>query len=236
MKIIAVGDIHHGPNIDQIEAAIEREKPDLTVLMGDYFDQFDDHPCDTYRTAKWLKESLAKPNRVHLWGNHDLPYSMPMHFSCPGYTPQKAAVIHAVLDDSDWARFKLWHREGKWFFSHAGLSMEYAPVNITVFSEYLEAEEKAAWRLLPSYSPHWIWSVGRARGGVALVGGLLWCDWNREFTPIPGINQVVGHTPGRTLRVTRGDETENWCIDLSSPIGVTHILAIDNDSVRAVEV
>lgn len=58
-KLLAVGDIHHRPNLEQIDAASDREKPDLTILLGDYFDH-------ARHTALWLKQSLGKPNRVHL--------------------------------------------------------------------------------------------------------------------------------------------------------------------------
>jgi hypothetical protein len=235
-KIVAVGDIHHGPNLEQIEAAIEREKPDLTVFIGDYFDQFGDQPEHAYLTAKWLKGSLAKPDRVHLWGNHDLPYWQPAHAWCPGYTPQKLAAIRALMDDSDWARLKLWHIDGGWLFTHAGLSLPYAPADITTLEEFLRAEEKSAWAAMNVFSPHWIWSIGRSRGGPVPCGGLLWCDWAHEFTPVPGLNQVIGHTPGSTLRVMNDSSSENWCIDLTSPTGITHLLVIDGQGARRLQV
>ena len=94
-RILSVGDIHNGPNLDHIDKAIARERPDLTVFVGDYFDQFGDGPEHAYRTAKWLKNSLAEPDRIHLWGNHDLAYWEPVHFRCPGYTPEKREAIRA---------------------------------------------------------------------------------------------------------------------------------------------
>src|ERR1035437_3224866 len=108
-KIVAVGDIHHGPNLEQIDEAIEREKPDFTIFIGDYFDQFHDHYDHARRTALWLKASLAKANRIHLWGNHDLPYGFSEYTYCPGYDPAKERAIRSVLDEHDWAKLKLWH-------------------------------------------------------------------------------------------------------------------------------
>jgi hypothetical protein len=102
--------------------------------------------------------------------------------------------------------------------------------------DYLCIEEKCAWAALTSREPHWFWSVGMARGGFTPVGGLLWCDWSREFQPVPGLNQVMGHTPARTFRTIRGMTSENWCIDVSNMTGITHILAIDDSSVRPVEI
>jgi len=235
-KLVAVGDIHHGPNLEQIEAAIEREQPDLTVFVGDYFDQFHDHYDHARRTAIWLKQSLAKPNRVHLWGNHDLPYGFSEYAYCPGYDPAKERAIRSVLDEQDWAKLKLWHLESRWLFTHAGLSLPYALTDTVNLRDYLRTEEKRAWAALTSREPHWFWSVGMARGGFTPVGGLLWCDWEREFKPVPGLNQVLGHTPARTFRVMHGPSSENWCIDVTSMTGITHILAIDDSGPRPVEV
>lgn len=235
-KIVAVGDIHHGPNLGQIEATIEREKPDLTVFVGDYFDQFHDHFDHARRTALWLKRSLAKPNRVHLWGNHDLPYGFSSYANCPGYDPAKERAIRSVLDESDWAQLKLWHLEGNWLFTHAGLSLQYAPTDVSNLRNYLQCEEKRAWEALTTRNPHWIWSIGQSRGGAARCGGLLWCDWTREFTPVPGLHQVLGHTPGHSFRVMNGSASENWCIDLTSLTGITHLLVIDDHAARPLAV
>lgn len=235
-KLLAIGDLHHGPNLEQIDAAIEREQPDLTIFLGDYFDQFHDHYDHARRTALWLKKSLAKPNRIHLWGNHDLPYGFSEYTHCPGYDPAKERAIRSVLDEQDWAKLKLWHREGSWLFTHAGLSRRYTPANLANLNTYLAAEENAAWAALTSRQPHWFWSIGKARGGFTPVGGLLWCDWDREFIPVPGLNQVLGHTPASDFRVKYDAQSENWCIDVTSITGITKILAIENDVAVAVEV
>jgi hypothetical protein len=235
-KIVAVGDIHHGPNLEQIEAAIEREQPDRTVFVGDYFDQFYDQPEHAYVTAKWLKASLEKPHRIHLWGNHDLPYAFPEHCRCPGFTTEKQQAIRSVIGPEDWIKFEMWYLEGPWLFTHAGLSQAHAPASLIDLRSFMRNETTAAWRALFSREPHWIWGIGRARGGDAPCGGLLWCDWAHEFTPVPGLNQVLGHTPGKILRMKRGSKSENWCIDLTNPAGITHVLAIEDDTVRPVEV
>jgi hypothetical protein len=235
-KIIAIGDIHHGPNFEQIEAAIAREKPDLTVFLGDYFDQFHDHYDHARRTAQWIKRSLATPNRIHLWGNHDIPYYASSFIHCRGYDPAKERAIRSVLDENDWAKLKLWHLEDSWLFTHAGLTAKWGPDSLEELPQYLQGQEELAWIALWSRQPHWIWARGKIRSGTAPAGGLLWCDWRFEFTPIAGLNQVFGHTPGDTLRVLHGLQSENWCIDNSSMTGITHILAIDDSGTRVVKV
>jgi hypothetical protein len=32
------------------------------------------------------------------------------------------------------------------------------------------------------------------------VGGITWLDWTTEFQPVPGLHQIVGHTPGEFTR------------------------------------
>lgn len=236
MKIVVVGDIHHGPNLEQIDRAIERECPDKTIFLGDCFDQFHDHFDHARRTALWLRESLNKPNRIHLWGNHDMAYGHSKYTCCPGFEPSKERAIRSVLEESDWARLKLWHFEGNWLFSHAGLSTPHVPTDVADIGVFLENAEKAAWAALFSRSAHWIWSVGGARKGLMAAGGLLWCRWEFGFIPVPGINQVVGHTPAGHFRRKYGDRSENWCIDVSSLTGVSRILVLENGVARPVEV
>jgi hypothetical protein len=59
------------------------------------------------------------------------------------------------------------------------------------------------------------------------VGGLVWCDF-REFTPIPGLNQIFGHTPGNLGTTKRGQASINICLDTCGRVaGVRHYLVID---------
>ncbi len=68
-RIVVIPDIHQAPNLGQVEAAITRERPDLTVFLGDYFDRSGDQPRDAGRTAERLKHGLelnALPERMQL--------------------------------------------------------------------------------------------------------------------------------------------------------------------------
>ena len=52
-------------------------------------------------------------------------------------------------------------------------------------------------------------ACGAGRGGRELVGGITWLDWWCEFTPVPGLNQIVGHTPGvmaKAQLLRKGDD------------------------------
>ncbi|PTY04532.1 hypothetical protein DB347_17615 [Opitutaceae bacterium EW11] len=228
MRIFAVGDIHQARNIEAIEEAIDDLKPDLSVFLGDYFDGRDSIAAEVGRTAEWLKAGLHMPRRVHLWGNHDLPYAFPCVAPCTGFRGDNAATVRWILNSQEWSTLSLWHATNGWLFSHAGLSQHHAPSLLEATAplcSWLECGSKVAWTKLTRKEPHWILARGRSRGGDTNAGGLLWCDFDEEFVPIPGLNQVFGHTPAAFghsphVRLRVGDSSCNWCIDTSSTEGV----------------
>jgi Calcineurin-like phosphoesterase len=235
MKIIAVPDIHHSPNLIQLESAIADEAPDVTVFLGDYFDNWNDTPADAARTATWLAESLALPNRVHLFGNHDLPYRFPGNrvFSCPGPTQAKLDEIQQVVGAEDWAKLKLAHWEGDWLFTHAGWSRQHCHGSarhkrsdpLERHQRYLDNQIARAWEAAALEERSWVFANGFYRGGEAECGGLTWCDV-REFESIPVINQVFGHTPLRAPQnLSKGPE-QAWAIDTNVGGGVRTIARI----------
>src|SRR5690606_22035145 len=75
MTTLVLPDVHN--HFAEAEAQIARHPADRIVFLGDYFDSFDDTPAMAAATAEWLKDSLAKPDRLHLWGNHDLWHRFP---------------------------------------------------------------------------------------------------------------------------------------------------------------
>jgi hypothetical protein len=235
-KIVVIPDIHEANNLARVEAVISREAPDLTVFLGDFFDQWDDTPRDAGRTAEWLAQSIKQPNRVHLFGNHDLPYAFPEcpAFKCPGWTPQKYEATRGYLSETAWTSLTLAHWEGDLLFTHAGWSRNSIraesalPKNPRAF---LDDQISEAWSKLPSGGYHWVFLAGRGRGGPNSCGGLTWCDLH-EFSTIPGINQIFGHTPGNLGIIPNEYGVENWICDTSdSRRGVRHYLLVAHDSI-----
>jgi hypothetical protein len=233
MRILVFPDIHEAENVStDVEAAIARESPDLTIFLGDWFDRWHDGPADAECTALWLKESLRNHNRVHLLGNHDLAYRFPAASEgyCSGFTADKAAAINAVMTPEDWAktRFSWWHEN--LLFSHAGWSAHHAipQADVATLRQYLDAQEYAAFVHLERDKPHWVYATGWKRGGLSPAGGLVWCHFPHEFTPIPGINQMFGHTPKNLGPVITGDRSVNVCLDTTDQVtGVNHYLLVD---------
>ena len=218
-NILVIPDIHHKTRIaDAILSAPLEHRVDYTVFLGDYFDDFGDTPLTSTKTAEWLKESLTKPNRIHLMGNHDLHYRYWRHeyMQNPwtGWTIEKARAINNVLTPEDWDKLKWFHYEpdGNWLFTHAGLHPGILPpinndagelkINNALISACANAN-----RALEAGDNHPLFRAGRARGGEQSVGGLVWLDWNEEFIPFE-FHQVVGHTPVREPQVCFYDEEQ----------------------------
>lgn len=237
-RLFVCPDLHEARNLEEVETAIRREEPTRTIFLGDYFDQFDDTPGDAALTAIWLKESLGQPNRVHLWGNHDLAYGFPdiKEAYCSGFTAKKSRAINAILGRGDWEKLKLSHWEGDFLFTHAGWSDDFpgdpSRSKVPDREALLRSEEMEAWQCLKRGSPHWIWGVGYIRGGTQAYGGLLWCDL-REFTPIPGLSQIFGHTSGNLGTMKGGRDSFNLCLDTCSrEQGAQHYLLIEDGCVQ----
>lgn len=205
--VIIIPDIHHKTAIvDEIlarHANIERR-----VFLGDVYDDFGDSPEIARHTAMWHKEMLYDPRNIFLLGNHDATYMSGGFLTCSGYSWAKQAVIDAVMEREDWLRSLLSIEVNGWLLSHAGyhpsLYRDQPGDRKTTEDAALQFVEKHRWQDCPA-----LLEAGRARGGRAEVGGVTWLDWNREFVPIPGVRQIVGHTRGDEPRVNG----ENVCID-----------------------
>jgi hypothetical protein len=197
MTSLILPDIHH--HTERADRIIKAEPVDQIIFLGDYFDDFHDTALTAKNTALWLKDSLTKPNRIHLMGNHDLPYRYCNPFiSCSGYTSEKDDAINRVLNASDWDKLEFYTFVDGWMLSHAGLDnwlLRSKRVSVENVEEYLKIENARALKAGHSRQNHWFFQCGRARGGMNETGGLMWCDANREFTPTAGLKQIFGHTP-----------------------------------------
>jgi hypothetical protein len=253
-RILVLGDLHHlWPTAEVI---LEELRPhyDQAVFLGDYFDYFGDMPIDATQTAFWLAHSLRQPERIHLLGNHDLPYLYPQNpwLFCPGYTVEKCAAIERQLRNAPCDRFKLAYAARGWLFTHAGIAGRYAEGETP--ESVVARANKLLGHLNESHHEPWL-AAGFGRGGLEPVGGITWLDWTTEFKPVPGFHQIVGHTPtafarGRHLN-HQGTEIEvevhaatqipdvpgaqhqpwqslNWCLDTV----LEQVALIDDNGMR----
>ena len=78
--------------------------------------------------------------------------------------------------------------------SHAGISQ--SQLNFGTGTTALEVHNKLLYEWEAKNFGHYLFrDCGRARCGMQAVGGMLWCDFDREFEPTH-FPQIVGHTSG----------------------------------------
>ena len=105
--------------------------------------------------------------------------------------------------------------------THAGISKHFVDevlIDKYLYSSNLEITELASRYLNETFHQE----VGYARGGQKSCGGLMWCDWFKEFAPIDGFRQIMGHSGYRPIYYSNPDaehdkgvlvDGENWNID-----------------------
>ncbi len=199
-RTLVISDIHLQPERAEEWIARLSNRHDRVVFLGDYFDSHGagNGPEPTATTAAWLAESLKRPERVHLVGNHDLSYLFHRKFTaCSGYSEENQAVLDPYLKDSAFSLLQPAVAIDGWLLTHAGvhrqLVKDLAPE--AVLPLILEQWE----RLKEGGNPP-LFGCGYARGGSQPFGGITWQDFG-EFRPTPGLHQIFAHTPAKTVRV-----------------------------------
>lgn len=234
MATIIISDLHN--RVDWVEPALLLLKPyDNVIFLGDYFDDFNDTPEDVANSANWLKQSLSKPNRIHLCGTHDIWYRFPdnQYIQASGNTKEKSDAINHIITEKDWGLLKLFHYEQGFLFTHAGLHAyfinKFAFENkISLQGEIIDkivkpATEKALIDVSNNRTNEWL-DAGFARGGMQAVGGITWLDWDDEFEPVPELNQIVGHTQMKYPGEKSTQNSKNYCLDTKNK----HIGILEN--------
>jgi len=242
VRHVIIPDVHEkSGRLDYILA--EYDDPETHfVLLGDYFDSFTHNISDVRRLCQWLNLAATQPEKFTLLlGNHDIQYLVSRRHQCTGYQPDTAATLAMMLTRETCRVFRYHYWIGPDILcSHAGLSQPWvddafgvgdAPARpaVTEIQAWLdECAERIlhspnSGKLVRNTAPDSLFTaVGRSRGGYgSAVGGLTWCDWNREFTPVQGLRQIVGHTQ-LTQPMSRD---ENWCIDTD----LNHVAVVDED-------
>ena len=212
MSTLIIPDVHH--HTENADHWLKTQSFERVVFLGDFFDDFGDDVNDARRTALWLRDRMERTDDVFLLGNHDAAYRFPdsPDLYCPGFTPAKSKGIHEILKPSHWDRFQLAHEEQGWLLSHAGFHPSW--INGLTGDQILERCTLALNRAKKQI-PDPLLGAGMDRGGSERFGGVLWMDWN-SLIPIPEINQIVGHTPGKVVREKSTPTSQNYCLDVKN--------------------
>lgn len=246
-RFLVIPDIHNQVEAAEIILTSLRKYYDRAILLGDYFDAWGEAPGDEVKTARWLAKSLRKRERIHLLGNHDLPYIFPNnpHLSCPGFSGVKLSAVAPFLKKAPLERLRLAYSAHGWLFSHAGVGAHlWNGEPPEILANHVNS-------LLPKLAEDkfepWV-ACGIERGGSAQAGGVTWLDWRWEFSAITGLNQIVGHTVddhvrsknrdnygrivtrsvhcatlSRSIHAVEGIVSMNWCLDSR----LQHVALID---------
>lgn len=248
-KILIVPDVHH--DIDAVRRVLAAEEDaDEVVFLGDWFDNFGDTPEEAGRTAEYLASLLSQApendNYVFLLGNHDAPYMNNDNgaVSCSGFNMDKAERVNEHMSPHHWKKFRLFYEIDNWLLSHAGMTGNLS----AYYRVYKDKDGELEWELskerlynlqnealymLGAGYTHWMIEPGMSRGGMQNFGGVTWCDWDVDFSPIPGFNQVCGHTRHPTVvRTKHTKNSKNWCIDT----GMQHYALLEGDELTVKEV
>ena len=210
MKTIVVGDLHG--QFEIAEAVLERNQP--VVFIGDYMDSFTRPAADQIKTVQVVTQAVKDGNATALFGNHELSYMYP-EMRCSGYEETKRLMFQHL----DVSMLQSYVQIEGFLISHAGVSNDLLDNLGLTLGEYLEAGNFN--------------QIGRSRGGRSAVGGLFWCDWNYDFTPVPGTNQIVGHTRGSSIR--QFQDTNNWCIDCLEDDPHPKVVEIEDGKLNVLE-
>ncbi|MGV3561356.1 metallophosphoesterase [Larkinella arboricola] len=212
MKIITISDLHGRADWLRINV----DQYDRVIFLGDYTDSYelsDETILENLQQIIALKEKY--PDKVVLLiGNHDAQYLHFPHYRCSGFRPsQQPALTHLFTVNQ--SLFQIAHQEGVYLFTHAGVSslwLSHLPKSGLSLNLDLDPQDLS--QLAPVMNRMHqdrmlrtaLFDVSYLRGGSDEAGGPVWADKRETSTDyLPGLHQVVGHTPVPEF-VTIGDE------------------------------
>jgi hypothetical protein len=217
MRVLFIGDVHE--RVEEVKKALTISA-DKYIFTGDYFDSHEHSNLkQTEEICYLVKQLLNRNDTVLLMGNHDLSYRSDGNFACSGFTMEKCNLINSIITPELWSEMSYWYyiyleeQKQEWLVSHAGFHRDLftCPINGESL-EFIMKRMKDSEIRLTSLDMTNEFGAGRARGGMYLYGGILWCDFDREFKPLKSFNQIFGHTPDDKIRKLDSSSI-NYCID-----------------------
>ena len=240
-SILIFSDPHQ--EINKVEYILEHENYDIAVCLGDWFDSFHQNSkYDVEKTCKFLKKWIFKENFFTCLGNHDIHYLYDNNTTiCSGYDPGKHKFIsnrlgHFRIPIRDKFHWYIWI--DNFLCSHAGINTYHFNPMIDLtkdgVTKWLDKQIKSAELKLINGEHHWLYGAGAGRGGRQNIGGIIWQDFDVEFSPIEGIRQLVGHTPHPTILNHKEDGNLDFttCDNLDIDCHLNQYLIISNKKLQ----
>lgn len=187
-KILVFSDVHC--RIKDVDALIKKCKPDLSICLGDWFDNFNVRVHKQFASFEYLLSFLQKGN-LNLIGNHELNYLFDNKDNkCSGYDINFDVSLYCRSEDR---RFII--DKSKWFLFLDGILLTHAGLDRSLFDSELNVNEVAEYLYLQSLlvnrslgvdgsGHHWFYSNN----------GIVWSRPPFRFT-FNNIDQIFGHTP-----------------------------------------
>lgn len=187
-KILIVPDVH-GRKF-WIEALSKIDMVDKVVFLGDYLDPYPWEDISKLDAIKEFKDIIefkrSNPDKVILLlGNHDCAYCFDFG-SASRYDYENEFEIKSLFKEN-MDIFRLYYKEGKYLFSHAGITNDWLK---TYLPEY---DMERFTTLTTKELIPFLWKVSFYRGGSNNTGSIIWSDveeGDREST----FYQIFGHT------------------------------------------
>lgn len=225
-KILVLGDTHGRPFWKEI---IEKENPDKIIFLGDYVSTHEGISAEQQLSN--LEEILTykgnNPDKVILLrGNHDTQHLGYYWAECSGWDGQVWGVMSQSEFKERFLKLTQWvyiDEELKTVFSHAGVSdvwMKNSEIDSVHDINSLEPSE------LFGFTPNYYgdcYGDSETQPPVWIRPQAL-CKCN-----VKGWDQVVGHTPVRTIINVGKSAKGKQNIWLCDALGVKQYLVIDNN-------
>lgn len=203
MRTLVVGDTHLKQKhiLPRVDAAIAKHGVRRVVLLGDYCDDWgasDSFALEAlHALAEWVTARRNEGLAVDVvLGNHDMRYLM--EEDGPGTQWGIMEKVHAILDGLS---IVMAAEANGYLLTHAGVTSSWAHDNfdLAAWDPAHATAADAALLLNEMFSDRARWrdldACGAARGGSE-VAGPLWADKSElAMDFLPGVNQIVGHTP-----------------------------------------
>lgn len=204
MKLVAIGDIHGRAVWKDI---LEKEKPDIAVFMGDYFDSFDisgKAQIENFNNIVQFKEDSKDTKVMMLYGNHEHHYMRSFEIYS-GYQQENALNINRALNHArQLGHLQVAYLFDDLLFTHAGVSTEWLIKHAKYTSLDTVAEEiNELFRVDLSVFDF----VGFSQTGDNVESSPLWIRHNsllrsnKDKEIKQKYRQVIGHTPTEDLNL-----------------------------------
>lgn len=242
MRFLTIGDIHgrsnwktfthnsHRQFENWLSNDYDYDMPfndfDKIIFIGDYCDSFDVSSLEILSNLKDIIEfkKLRKDKVVLLLGNHDVQYFIPNQI-CTGY---RGELQHDLYDlfQKNIDLFEVAYEYNDYIWTHAGITRGWLEEVKKVmtdddfrFADFVKEDNpqspaewvKLAWKFnVPNF-----YNIDSTSGGRSRWAGPIWVRprmLNNYY--LEGYNQVVGHTPQDSIKVTTNNGgNKNYYVD-----------------------